>query len=96
MAGNANLELHPASRAAPSGDFFRRQRFFSEMYSCGADGEGYIQAVVDEHTHAGPARLGNGKPRQFDELARLEVLFTNLNPVGAPGDRVSNGMTKQG
>jgi hypothetical protein len=93
---DADAKIQPASGAAPSGDLFDRQRFFSEMHSRCAGGQRHIQAIVDEDLHASRARLRNGKTRKLGEPARLKVLLTNLNPAGARSNRVSNGITKEG
>ena len=81
MAGNANQKIHPAGRAAPLATASSGKGLFPKVNSRGVRGQRDIQPVIDQNTRWSRTRFGNRETHQLDKRARLEVLFTNLNPV---------------
>ena len=92
MARYADLEFRAAGGAPPLRHRFHRQRNFSQVNSRRARGQRDVQPVVDQN--ASCRSLACPRPRartNSARVARLKILFANLNPVHSGGCRVSDG-----
>ncbi len=91
MARRADTEIRALGATPPLRHHFYRQGCFPQVHPRRARRERDIQTVVDLDARSCAPCVSDCEAHEFQENARLKVLFANLNPVDSSGCRLPDG-----